>query len=67
MINCKERFGYTKVMTNDPEEKKVLIAYCEGKSFLWNMFLGWRETRNDTMIFWIPSKKVEVLIATAKF
>ena len=23
----------------------LLLMYCEGKSFLWNMFFGWRETR----------------------
>ena len=67
MINAKERFGYTKVITWDDEEKKVLFAYCAGKNRLWQMFLGWRLSRADgTTIFWIPSNKVEELIEIAK-
>ena len=23
----------------------LLLMYCEGKSFLWNMFFGWRESK----------------------
>ena len=23
----------------------LLLMYCEGKSFLWNMFFGWRKTK----------------------
>lgn len=67
MINAKERFGYTKVIAYDNDEKKVLFAYCEGKSRLWQMFLGWRLSRADgATIFWIPSNKVEELIEIAK-
>lgn len=67
MINAKERFGYTKVIAYDNDEKKVLFVYCEGKSRLWQMFLGWRLSRADgATIFWIPSNKVEELIEIAK-
>lgn len=67
MINVKERFGYTKVITCDDNEKKVLFAYCEGKSCLWQMFLGWRLSKADgTTIFWIPSNKIKELIKIAK-
>lgn len=31
--------------TNDEMVTNFLLMYCEGKSFLWNMFFGWRETK----------------------
>ena len=31
--------------TNDELVTDFLLMYCEGKSFLWNMFFGWRETK----------------------
>jgi hypothetical protein len=31
--------------TNDEMVIDLLLMYCEGKSFLWNMFFGWRETK----------------------
>lgn len=62
MINAKEKFGYTKVIAYDDDEKKVLFAYCEAKSRLWQMFLGWRELRADgAVIFWIPTKAINAL------
>lgn len=33
-----------------------LFMYCEGKSPLWQMFFGWRETSENTWYF-IVSKK----------
>jgi len=67
VYNCKERFGYTYLWTCDRTMQNVLFAYCEGHSFLWNMFLGWRKTTcKDQMFFWIPSRKVEILIRFAK-
>lgn len=62
MINAKERFGYTKIIAYDNDEKKVLFAYCEAKSRIWQMFLGWRESRADgATIFWIPTKAIKEL------
>lgn len=31
--------------TNDELVADFLLMYCEGKSFLWNMFFGWREAK----------------------
>lgn len=64
VYNCKERFGYTYLWTSNEKMQAILLAYCEGRSFLWNMFLGWRKTNKENqMFFWIPSNKVERLIA----
>ena len=71
MINAKERFGYTYIISYDPIEQNILEAFCEGKSFLWKMYLGWRKTRiekdgTETRFYWIPSNKVEILISLSK-
>lgn len=63
MINAKERFNYTYIITDDEIEQDILQAYCTGKSFLWNMYLGWRKTnlKTNQMYFWIPTNKIEEL------
>ena len=67
IIDCKERFGYTYLWTCDKIMSDILGAYCEGHSFLWNVFLGWRKTEKDGKEFyWIPTKKVETLINLAE-
>lgn len=72
VYNCKERFGYTYLWTCNRTMQNILFAYCEGRSSLWNMFLGWRKTnkiKNDNieqMFFWIPSRKVNILIKLAE-
>ena len=67
IINCKERFGYTYLWTSDRIMCNILFAYCEGRSRLWNMYLGWRKTtKNGVNFFWIPSNKVEDLFDLAK-
>ena len=38
-------FGYTYYTTKDTLEIALLESYCLGKSFLWNMFLGWRKSK----------------------
>lgn len=67
IINCKERLGYTYFWTTDREIQNILFAYCEGRGFWWNVFLGWRKTvalENgvDQMYFWIPTRKLETLL-----
>ena len=62
IYNCKERFGYTYLWTCDEKMKSILLAYCEGRSTLWRMFLGWRKTTEEQMFFWIPSRKLDYLI-----
>ena len=66
VYNCKEHFGYTYLWTCDKNMQAILFAYCEGRSALWRMFLGWRKTTKDQTFFWIPSRKVEELIGIAK-
>lgn len=72
IYNCKERFGYTYLWTCNKTIQNVLFAYCEGRSVLWNMFLGWRKTHviktdnTEQMFFWIPSRKVNILIKLAE-
>lgn len=66
MINAKERFGYTYIISSDPIEQNILEAFCEGKSSLWRMYFGWRRTKiekngDETRFYWIPSDKVETL------
>lgn len=55
-------FGYTYLWTCDKEMQNVLLGYCEGRSILWRMFLGWRRTTKEQMFFWIPSRKIDYLI-----
>ncbi len=66
IYNCKEHFGFTYLWTCNKNMQALLLAYCEGHSALWRMFLGWRKTKDDQMFFWIPTRKVEGLIEIAK-
>lgn len=66
IYNCKERFGYTYLWTCDKKIQSIFFAYCEGRSVLWNMFLGWRRTVINQAFFWIPTRKVEKLLEIAK-
>ena len=67
IVNCKERFGYTYFWTCDKAMSDILEAYCEGRSFLWNIFFGWRKTDKDCKLFyWIPTRKIETLINLAE-
>ena len=64
--NCKECFGYTYLWTSDKKMQGLLFAYCEGRSALWRMFLGWRKSTRDKTFFWIPSRKVNELLEIAE-
>lgn len=67
IYDCKERFGYTYLWTCNKKVQNILFAYCEGRSALWQMFLGWRKTTcKDQMFFWIPSRKLDYLIELAE-
>lgn len=67
VVNCKERFGYAYIWTCDRTMSNILGAYCEGRSFLWNCFFGWRKTNiNNQEFYWIPVKKLELLIKLAE-
>ena len=72
VYNCKEHFGYTYLWTCNETMQNILFAYCEGRSTWWNMFFGWRKTckikidNTEQMFFWIPSRKVNILIKLAE-
>ncbi len=67
IYNCKERFGYTYLWTCNKKIQNVLLDYCEKRSALWRIFLGWRKTTcENKMFFWIPSRKLDNLIEIAK-
>lgn len=67
IVNCKERFGYTYLWSCDRIMCDILGAFCEGHGYWWNAFLGWRKTdKNGREFYWIPSKKLDVLIGLAE-
>lgn len=61
---------YTEYLTNNEVLANVFFAYCEGRSYLWQMFFGWRSTRvyedEEIQRFIIPTRKVEMLENLAK-
>jgi hypothetical protein len=61
MTIIRKQFGYSKVKTDNKEEIKILFAYCEAKSRIWQMFLGWREANKEVYFFWIPTKAIKEL------
>ena len=64
-----QRFWFSKVITADPTTQNVFFAYCIGKSFLWNIFFGWRYTsyKDGSMIFWLPANKLSSLDDCIKY
>lgn len=54
--------------TSDPVVQLIAETYCSGKSKLWNMFFGWRESTcyNETRMRYLVSKKAwENILVTA--
>ena len=56
--------------TSDPVVQLIAETYCSGKSKLWNMFFGWRQStrynENETRIRYLVSKKAwEDILVTA--
>ena len=67
VVNCKERFGYAYVWTTDRKISNIFGAYCEGHSFIWRMFFGWRKTTKDGQEFyWLPKSRIDFLIKLAE-
>ena len=57
-----KRAWFSKVFTSDPVAENVFLAYCEAKPFWWQIYFGWRATyKDDTMVFWIPTKSLQEL------
>lgn len=57
--------------TNNEMVADFLLMYCEGKSFLWNMFFGWRETKilpdgSNLCTFKVPRKVWQMAEKVAK-
>ena len=46
----------TKYRVRDELVADFLFMYCEGKSSLWRMFFGWRETSENAWDFIISHK-----------
>lgn len=65
IYNCKKRLTYSYVCVRDEKSQDVWLSYCEGRSQLWNMFFGWRETNDGEMYFWIPTRKIKNLMTIA--
>ena len=36
---------YPLIIVTTEEEMALLDMYCEGRSFIWRMFFGWRRTK----------------------
>lgn len=47
--------------TNDELIADLLFIYCEGKSFLWRMFYGWRGTKKDVFTFIVSKRTIKVV------
>lgn len=62
MAIIKRKLWYVKIKTETKELKAIIFAYCEGRNFLWKMFLGWRETKIEEAYFWLPKKKLNELL-----
>lgn len=57
--------------TNEEIIADFLFMYCEGKSFLWTMFFGWRESRvlsdgSNLYTFKVPRKVWQMAEEIAK-
>lgn len=44
------------IVITDTISMRVLLAYCAGKGWLFNLFFGWRHTHKDTYFFKLPRK-----------
>lgn len=42
------------VAVSDATSVNVLLAYCVGKSWIFNLFFGWRRTSKNTYFFKLP-------------
>lgn len=67
MVTTNSKLGFVEVCAWDRIDQNILFAYCEGHSFFWNVFFGWRRTKfddelkKDFMYFLIPSRHYETL------
>ena len=43
---------YPLIIVTTEEEMALLDMYCEGRSFIWRMFFGWRRTKKVGTMNW---------------
>lgn len=55
-----------KIITNDDFEIALYFMYCDNKSFLWQMFFGWRRMDRDNNYTFIVPAKIEKKVKTFK-
>ena len=55
-----------KITTNNKFEITLYFMYCDNKSFLWQMFFGWRRVDKDNNYTFIVPTKVEKEVETLK-
>ena len=57
---------YKLYLEKDENIQHLCLLYCDAKSFLWNMYLGWRMTDNQGMYFKFTKKQHDRILSTAK-
>lgn len=44
--------------------KELCFLYCDSKSYLWNLFYGWRRTHKNTYYFKFTEKQWSKILKT---
>lgn len=57
---------YKLYLENDESVQHLCLLYCDAKSFLWNMFFGWRKTNRHGMYFRFTEKQHKRIMFSAK-
>lgn len=57
---------YKLYLENDADVQHLCLLYCDAKSFLWNMFFGWRKTNKHGMYFKFTKKQHDRIMLSAK-
>ena len=57
---------YKLYLENNEDIIELFMLYCEGKSFLWKMFFGWRKTNKHGAYFKLTEKQYKRVIKTAE-
>ncbi len=55
---------YKMFLETDESMQRLCLLYCDAKSFLWNMFFGWRKTNKQGMYFKFTEKQYERIVLT---
>lgn len=60
----KEKKMYRIFKIEDEIMIELCLLYCEGKSYLWNLFYGWRQTYKNTYYFKFTEKQWRRILET---